>query len=83
MVLHEFTVPSSDGHTQLHAVAWLPEGAPKAVLQISHGVSEYILRYAPFAKQLTERGFAVVGHDHLGHGGSVAKGAPRLCSDDL
>ena len=78
MVLHEFTVPASAGHTQLHAVVWLPEGAPKAVLQISHGVSEYILRYAPFAKQLTERGFAVVGHDHLGHGGSVAKGAPRL-----
>ena len=78
MVQHEFTFPSADGKTAIHAVEWLPEGEILAVLQISHGVSEYILRYAPFAAFLTERGFAVVGHDHLGHGDSVAVGAPRL-----
>lgn len=78
MVQHEFTFPSADGKTAIHAVEWLPEGEILAVLQISHGVSEYILRYAPFAAFLTERGFAVVGHDHLGHGDSVAAGAPRL-----
>ena len=78
MVQHEFTFPSADGKTAIHAVEWLPEGEILAVLQISHGVSEYILRYAPFAAFLTERGFAVVGHDHLGHGDSVAAGSPRL-----
>ena len=78
MVRNEFTFPSADGKTAIHAVEWLPEDSPKAVLQISHGVSEYILRYEPFAEYLTERGFAVVGHDHLGHGGSVAPGAARL-----
>ena len=71
MVLREFTFPSADGSTDIHAVEWLPEGEVRAVLQISHGVAEYILRYAPFARYLTERGFAVVGHDHLGHGASV------------
>ena len=49
-----------------------------AAVQISHGVSEHILRYEPFAQYLTDRGFAVVGHDHLGHGSSVAPGAARL-----
>ena len=44
----------------------------------SHGVAEYILRYEPLAAYLTARGFAVVGHDHLGHGASVAEGVPRL-----
>ncbi len=78
MVRHEFTFPSADKKTQIHAVEWRPEGEIRAVLQISHGVSEYILRYEPFAAFLTERGFAVVGHDHLGHGGSIAPGAPRL-----
>lgn len=78
MVKREFTFPSADGKTAIHAVEWLPEGTPRAVLQISHGVAEYILRYEPFARHLTERGFAVVGHDHLGHGASVAKGAARL-----
>lgn len=78
MVRSEFTFLSADGRTPIHAVEWLPEGPVRAVLQISHGVAEYILRYEPFAAYLTERGFAVVGHDHLGHGASVAEGAPRL-----
>ena len=78
MVKREFTFPSADGKTAIHAVDWLPEGTPRAVLQIAHGVSEYVLRYEDFARHLTERGFAVVGNDHLGHGLSVANGAPRL-----
>ncbi|MDO4316396.1 MAG: alpha/beta hydrolase [Oscillospiraceae bacterium] len=78
MVRNEFTFPSADGKTAIHAVEWLPEGDVRAVLQISHGVAEYILRYEPFAEYLTARGFAVAGHDHLGHGGSVAEGAARL-----
>ena len=78
MVRNEFTFLSADGKTPIHAVEWLPEGQARAVLQISHGVSEYILRYEPFAEYLTARGFAVAGHDHLGHGQSVAEGAPRL-----
>ena len=52
--------------------------SPRAVLVLSHGVSEHILRYEPLAAYLTEWGFAVAGHDHLGHGLSVAAGAPRL-----
>lgn len=78
MVRNEFTFLSADGHTNIHAVEWLPEGGVQAVLQISHGVAEYILRYEPFAEYLTARGFAVVGHDHLGHGDSVASGGARL-----
>lgn len=78
MVRNEFTFPSADGQTSIHAVEWLPEGDVRAVLQISHGVAEYILRYEPFAEYLTARGFAVAGHDHLGHGASVAEGGARL-----
>ena len=71
MARNEFTFPSADGKTQIHAVEWLPDGEVRAVLQIAHGVSEYILRYEPFADYLTAHGFAVVGHDHLGHGSST------------
>nr|WP_326127642.1 lysophospholipase [uncultured Oscillibacter sp.] len=78
MVRNEFTFPSADGRTAVHAVEWLPEGRPRAVLQISHGVAEYILRYESLAEYLTARGLAVAGHDHLGHGGSVAPGGTRL-----
>ena len=78
MVKNEFTFPSADGKTDIHAVEWLPDIPARAVLQLSHGVSEYILRYAPLAEFLTARGLIVAGHDHLGHGASVAPGAPRL-----
>lgn len=63
---------SKNGKTMIHAVKWLPEnGEFRAILQITHGMVEYIERYRPFAEYLTERGFMVVGHDHLGHGASV------------
>lgn len=70
----EFFYPSCDGEHQVHAVLWLPEnGQPRGVVQLVHGICEYILRYDPFAQYLTEHGFAVCGNDHLGHG-KTAKG---------
>ena len=78
MTRNKFSFLSSDVKTSIHGELWLPEGPVRAVVQIAHGVSEYILRYEPLAAYLTERGIAVVGNDHLGHGSSVAPGAPRL-----
>lgn len=67
--LREFTYPSSDGVHQIHAAEWTPDiTEPRGVVQLVHGISEYILRYAPFAEYLTRYGFIVVGDDHLGHG---------------
>ncbi len=43
----------------------------KGVVQISHGMCEYIDRYDEFAKFLLENGYVVAGHDHIGHGDSV------------
>ena len=45
---------------------------PKAIVQISHGMSENILRYDEFARELVEEGFTVYGHDHRGHGETAA-----------
>ena len=69
---------SADGKTPIHVIRWLPDGEPAAVLQLAHGVAEYIARYEPFARWLTERGFAVAGNDHIGHGESLAEGAQPL-----
>ena len=67
----DFYYPSVDGKTQIHAIRWEPEGEPKAILQIIHGMVEFIDRYDDFARYLTEHGYMVVGEDHLGHGESV------------
>ena len=68
MTLQEFTISSSGGQRRLHVCQWTPEGTARAVVQLTHGMCEHILRYAPLAETLTARGFAVIGHDHLGHG---------------
>ena len=73
----EFYFPSSDGLTQIHAVEWQVEN-PIGIVQIAHGVSEYALRYEPFAQHLNSKGFAVVANDHIGHGLSLADGAAPL-----
>ena len=73
----DFTFLSTDGATQLHGILWEPtEAAPVAVLQIAHGVAEYIDRYDDFARFLNSHGVVVAGHDHLGHGKSSPPTAP-------
>lgn len=67
----EFYYPSRDGVTKIHAIEWIPEGEVTTVLQMCHGMVEYIDRYHEFADFLTKHGVYVVGHDHLGHGKSV------------
>lgn len=66
-----FRYLSADRKTQIHAVRWIPEGEIQAVLQISHGMVEFIERYEEFASYLAARGVLVTGNDHLGHGDSV------------
>ena len=68
----EFKFMSRDGHTPIHAVRYIPDsGKVRAVLQITHGKTEYIERYGTFARYLNEHDILVVGHDHIGHGQSV------------
>ena len=63
-----FTFPSSNGKDTIYGVIWTPLTPPKAVLQITHGMCEYIERYEEFAQFLNGYGVIVCGHDHLGHG---------------
>ena len=67
----EFYYPSSDGLTQIHAIEWIPESEVRGILQIAHGMIEFIDRYDRFAQFMASQGFYVVGNDHLGHGKSV------------
>lgn len=71
-----FSLPSSDGIHTLAAFCWTPEN-PVGVIQLSHGMCEYILRYTDFVERMCDAGFAVVGHDHLGHG-YTARNADEL-----
>lgn len=69
--MKEVYIPSTNNRNQLHVAIWEPERETKAILQISHGMVEYIVRYDDFAKHLNQQGILVIGNDHLGHGQSV------------
>lgn len=67
----DFTLSSCVPGRTLHAFRCVPEGEVRAILQLSHGMVEFIDRYKPLAEYLAARGILVTGHDHLGHGGSI------------
>lgn len=65
------TQPSSNGVDTLHIECWTPDGPPRAMLQIAHGMVEFIHRYDRFGQAMADAGILVVGNDHVGHGASV------------
>ena len=67
----DFTFESSTGKNLLHARKCIPDGAPRAVVQIEHGVADHISRYDDLMNYLAENGIFCVGDDHLGHGDSI------------
>ena len=64
----------SCGKGKIHACKWLPAGEVKGVLQIVHGIAEFVERYDDFANYLNSLGYAVVAEDHMGHGKSYTEG---------
>ncbi len=60
---------SADGVNTVYGYYFTcPDVTPKAILQISHGMCEYIGRYEDFAGYMARGGYVVCGNDHLGHG---------------
>lgn len=66
------------GGTNLPAYLWMPDGEVKAVLQITHGMTEHMGRYEAFAEYLLPMGIAVAGFDLRGHGKNP--GDPEVAS---
>lgn len=62
-----------EGGCRLRTLRW-PVASPRGRVQVVHGLSEHLGRYAPLAMALNGAGYSVFGHDHRGHGRS---GGPR------
>jgi alpha-beta hydrolase superfamily lysophospholipase len=77
----EFFFQSEDG-ARLLGRRWLPEGKPRAVVQIAHGLAEHSARYGRLAAALNQAGYAAYANDHRGHGPSSPAGGLGHFADD-
>jgi len=69
----ELTYRSADGVTTVHAYLWMPlNREPVAIVQLAHGMCEYVSRYDSWARRFAEKGIIFCGNDHLGHGNTAA-----------
>ena len=73
----ERKVLSSDGDHELVGRVYLPEGDPKGIFQVVHGMTEYTGRYDKFMREIAAVGYICFGYDHLGHG-LTARGKEEL-----
>lgn len=70
----EILFDSANGLYKVHGKILKPVNKEiKGIIQISHGMCEYIDKYDDFAEYMLKQGFVVAGHDHIGHGNSVNK----------
>lgn len=68
----EISFPSSDGKNTVRGYLYIPEGEVRGVVQLSHGMIDYVGRYTRIIEHLTAQGYVFAGNDHLGHGKTAA-----------
>ncbi len=63
--------PSTDGIHTLKGKMYIPEGQPKGIFHLVHGMTEHIGRYDAFLREIAEAGYVCVAYDNLGHGNTA------------
>lgn len=82
MITEKLSLPTRDNHV-IPAYRWTRgRTKPKAVVLITHGMSEHAERYRWLAEQLTHAGYAVFAHDHRGHGQCIGQDVEGLYADE-
>lgn len=74
MAFHKYTgtYKSSNGINRIQYYIYEPECEITGIIQISHGMCEYVGMYEELICYLCDHGFLVCGNDHLGHGDSAS-----------
>lgn len=70
-IIRNYKTKSLCDGLELGVTIVIPETKIKAILQLSHGMAEYRLRYLDFMKYMADLGYLTVIHDHRGHGESI------------
>ncbi|AMB85499.1 alpha/beta hydrolase [Pseudomonas agarici] len=80
MIHDTFWLTVSD-QSRLYVNRWLPEGEPRALVLLSHGMAEHSGRYARLAGALCEAGYGLYAHDQRGHGKTAEHGVLGYFAD--
>lgn len=69
----EITFPSKDGIHTIYAEIYTPKrSTARGVVQLAHGMIDYVGRYKALAEYLCGKGYILAGNHHLGHGKSAS-----------
>ena len=83
IIKEQFDYPSTNGKDTIVTQLWFDnEVSSRCVLQIVHGMCEYIDRYDHFARFMAKHGFIVCGNDLPGHGKSKGKDGYGYLADN-
>lgn len=65
--------PSETGECNIAVHTWRPAvgQSVRGVIQLVHGMSEYVRRFQPIAEYFVSLGYVFCGNDHAGHGDSI------------
>lgn len=77
MKKENFILRSESDGLGISCLMILPDGKPKAYLQIAHGMCGCKERFLPFMEYMADKGIACIANDHRGHGESI------LAAEDL
>ena len=84
MLITNTAIPSADHAAVINIVTYSPKETEniKGLIQVCHGMTEYMERYEDFAKYFTERGYIVFGNDIISHGKSTTSKTESLYFTD-
>ncbi|MDL2183922.1 alpha/beta hydrolase [Pseudomonas sp. ChxA] len=72
---------TANDRSRLYVNQWLPDGAAKAMIMLSHGMAEHSARYARLAESLCAAGYGLYAPDQRGHGRTADEGTLGLYAE--
>ena len=84
MIKRNKMIQSTEAEATINVVTVEPDNKDDiiGIIQIVHGMTEYIERYTEFAEYFTEKGYVVIGNDIIGHGRNNHKDSKDIHMND-
>ncbi|MHA6577203.1 alpha/beta hydrolase [Pseudomonas sp. AN3A02] len=72
---------TANDRSRVYVNQWLPDGPPKALIMLAHGMAEHSGRYGRLAQALCDAGYGLYAPDQRGHGRTADEGTLGLFAE--